>query len=203
MPRPVRNRPYADSAARKGPALVGAVALASLLGAASPAATQGVPLVDYQRSPADVGTWDAIVSIRDSRGRASTTTGVEINTIGCGGSCVLTSVRGGLTLATLDLGTRPWWDGAGTSAATGLATPFYQTGMTQVSTLSGDSPAPVNLQSFSLPLPMAPAAGVAGVPASRVSHEYPADGRRTVTFYRTDAKGREIVHIRITYTRRR
>jgi hypothetical protein len=185
------------------PALVIAVSLASLSGLASPAGAQVAPLVVYQRSLADVGTWDAIVSIHDSRGRASTTTGVEINTIGCGGSCVSTSVRGGLTLTTLDAHTRPWWDGAGTSAATSLATPFYQTGMTQVSTFSGDSPATGDLQSFSVPLPRSQAASVAGAPASRVSQDRPADGRRIVTFYRIAPDGREIVHLRITYTRRR
>ena len=42
----------------------------------------------YDVSLADVGTWDAVVTVRLRDGRFETRHGVEVNTIGCGGTCV-------------------------------------------------------------------------------------------------------------------
>jgi hypothetical protein len=43
---------------------------------------------------------------------------------------------------------------------------------------------------------------VAGVPASRISVEHPAPGRRIVTLFGTQPNGSEVMVLRITYTRR-
>ena len=42
----------------------------------------------YDVSLADVGTWDAVLTVRLRDGRFETRHGVEVNTIGCGGTCV-------------------------------------------------------------------------------------------------------------------
>jgi hypothetical protein len=42
----------------------------------------------YEVSFADVGTWDAVVTVRLRDGRFETRHAVEVNTVGCGGACV-------------------------------------------------------------------------------------------------------------------
>lgn len=180
------------------------LSLATVLAAAtSPAAAQSrSSYVEYERNMADLGAWDAVVNGRDLSGRPFTARAVEINTVGCGGACVATTVHGPLRMTPTGGTTRAWWEAGGAGPATGMATPFYQTGMMQVPTVTGEYLLePQHLETAStVPLAASP---IAGVPLSRVSFEYPGEDRRIVTLYRTDNKGRETVHARIVYTRRK
>jgi hypothetical protein len=46
----------------------------------------------YDVDLADVGTWDAVVTVRLRDGRFETRHAIEVNTIGCGGTCVETTL---------------------------------------------------------------------------------------------------------------
>jgi hypothetical protein len=63
--------------------------------APAPTAAQTLPaLPAYERTMDDLGAWDAVVIGRDPQGRRTHQRGVEINTLGCGGTCVESRVEG-------------------------------------------------------------------------------------------------------------
>jgi hypothetical protein len=68
--------------------------------AAAPSAGQEAPPMpkpgpEHEVFKMDVGTWDAIVEVTPAPGAPPMkSTGVEVNTIGCGGLCVITDFKG-------------------------------------------------------------------------------------------------------------
>ncbi len=172
------------------------------------------PFAGYERTTDDLGTWDAVVEGLDRHGRRATVRVVEINTPGCDGGCVVTEVNGVALSPPAGFRQAAWWDAGGTGPASGQATTFYQTGMTQGSIVMGEGPATLFSQTFSLPLPAAAAPTVASVPPSRVSIERQGDDKRIVTLYRRGVArpmtlfgpavdDTETAYLRITYTRRK
>ena len=141
-----------------------------------------------ERTEADLGTWDAVLVGRDWSGRIVSTRGVEINTLGCDGTCIVTKVEGALDPPASRGGQRAWWE-----SYDGVANRDDQTGRADIPYVAGE---------------MAPGAAVIPtarpepVPASRTSVEYPVEGRRVVTLYRRQPNGSEVMVLRITYTRR-
>lgn len=66
---------------------------------ASPVLAQGPPLPkpgpEHEVLKADVGTWDATVEMATAPGQpAMSSKGIETNTLGCGGLCLITDFKG-------------------------------------------------------------------------------------------------------------
>jgi hypothetical protein len=157
----------------------------------------GVPA--YERTTDDLGTWDAVVMGRDPAGRRIHLEGVEINTSGCGGTCVETRLEG-LSAIAAPRSTSAWWDS-------------YRTGGGYLSPQTGLSPMVTNPvgESFSArsqrPVPthaQAPQGQVvAGALPPRTSVSYKGKNRRTVVFYERTPSGQEEPFLHIIYTRRK
>jgi hypothetical protein len=80
--------------------LVAAMAFAAALAAAPVVSSaQGPPPPpkpgpEHEVLKMDVGTWDATVEITAPGAPAMTSKGVEVNTLGCGGRCLITDFKG-------------------------------------------------------------------------------------------------------------
>ena len=61
----------------------------------------------YDVSLADVGAWDAVVTVRLRDGRFETRDGIEVNTIGCGGTCVESVLTPALNAPGVPAASRP------------------------------------------------------------------------------------------------
>ena len=71
--------------------------LAAPLAAQTPAQAPPMPKPGPEHAPLkmDVGTWDAVVEMNAGPGTAAMTSkGVEVNTLGCGGLCLITDFKG-------------------------------------------------------------------------------------------------------------
>jgi hypothetical protein len=180
------------------------VLLAASLLAPLPAGAQspGPSYAPLELTADDLGTWDVELTARSPIGsRPRTVRGVETNTIGCDGRCIVTKVDGPLKTATASRGSSsPWWRDYDGSSPGGLA--FKQTGLQD--TVAASSEVAVD------PVPLAtrfPASRTAqmtnGSRAVRISVDYPDPDRRIVTTFSIGPDGKEIQTARIVYTRRR
>ena len=176
--------------------------------APSPLGAQTAPGAAYDVLLDDVGTWDAEIVVWDPHRRPHASRGVETNTLGCGGTCLVTTVHGNLRAATRGM------DGVrvrtGMTADRGNSTPVPGSpGYIPSDAWSPDivsAPGDV-LRAADPPRPSMSAdarirALTGPVPAARTSFAYPKAGVRVVTLYAHDPKGREIRVARIVYTRR-
>jgi hypothetical protein len=154
----------------------------------------GPPYAPIQLSEADLGTWDVELTGRTPMGARVTVRGIETNTVGCNGTCIVTRIEGELAKATQRHGgSTAWWRGYDSNHDLTLK----QTGIPEVALAPpGSGRDPVGMASAR---PVAPRAAI---PASRTSVEYQGTERRIVTVYRTDATGADVPVTRIVYTRR-
>jgi hypothetical protein len=152
-----------------------------------------------KRTEADLGTWDAVVVGRDWSGRIVSTKGVEINTLGCDGTCIRTKVQGALDPPKYRGRERAWWD---SYDGTRGWVRDVQTGRGDIPYVPGERAPGDAVITAAAAAPPKGTTVVAGIPASRTSVEYPAEGRRVVTLYRQQPNGTEEMVFRITYTRR-
>ena len=178
------------------------VAAAWLLPAA-PAAAQGSALAFHEDLLRDVGTWDAEITQWDPGGKPRTSRAVEINVLGCNGTCLVTTVKKG----TIPGGMAPLAPHRplGTASSREIPQPVQGVGsgvidrsVLQNEIAPGDMVHPI-LE------PRAPTPGtpiVAGVPPPHRSVEYPDASRRIVTLYGRDKQGNDIRFARIVYTRK-
>ena len=164
----------------------------------APASAQkgAVSLDGIARTEDDLGTWDAVLVARTPYGRVVSERGVEINSRGCDGTCIVTKLTG--VLAPRNGGGLAWWrdydaPGGAIDVRTGLAGAAYVRNETPPAEALTSTPR------GALPRDSRPAS-MAG---SRTSVEYPSDGRRIVTVYRQQPDGTEAMMLRITYTRRK
>ena len=159
----------------------------------------------------DVGTWDAEIVIWDAGRRPRASRGIEINKLGCNGTCLLTTVQG-------NLGRIPGTGGgppprtSGTAAHRELMVPVPGVGSgvpggdvtTEPITAPGEY---LRVPRDTVAGPMSPDARIraltGAIPSARTSFAYPSDGKRVVTLYGRDRKGEEIQVARIVYTRRK
>lgn len=153
-----------------------------------------------KRTEADLGTWDAVLVGRDWAGRIVSAQGVEINTLGCDGTCIVTKVEGALDPPAYRGRQRAWWESYdGVGGGRGLD---VQTGRADIPYVAGEMAPGAAVIPVRRPDPPKGTTVVAGVPASRTSVEYPAKGRRVVTLYGKQKDGTDVMVLRITYTRR-
>ena len=147
------------------------------------------------RTEADLGTWDAVLVGRSPSGRVFSERGVEINTRGCDGTCIVTKLKG--VLAPRNGGSRPWWQ-----TYDGPAGPLdRRTGLHDTASLRNEVAPGEALSIATRAMPVRPTGTNPG-PTLHTSVEYPAEGRRIVTIYRQLPDGTETMDLRITYTRR-
>lgn len=83
------------SSARLVAAFVGGLVLSTAAAAAQQPPPMPAPGPEHQVLKMDEGTWDAVVEFMPGPGMpAVTSKGVEVNTIGCGGLCLITDFKG-------------------------------------------------------------------------------------------------------------
>jgi hypothetical protein len=155
------------------------------------------PGPEHQLFKEDAGTWDAVVETFMAPGAPPMTSkGVETNTIGCSGLCLITDFKGemmpgtsfeGHGVATWDTAKKKyvgsWTDsmsqGLGVTEATWDPAKRTMTGWMEGPDMSGNQ---TRMKAVS---------------------EYKADGSRVFTMYGPAAGGQEPLVMRITYTRRK
>ena len=143
----------------------------------------------YDVSLADVGAWDAVVTVRLRDGRFETRHGIEVNTIGCGGTCVESVLT-------------PALDAPGVPAAdrTETARPraWIDADTRPLDRREGYEPrvSPDGLAASS----GWGGSGAADTP-TRTAMAYPSPDRRVLTIF-TGVAGAERLVLRVEYTRR-
>jgi hypothetical protein len=144
----------------------------------------------------DVGTWDATIELNMPGAPAMTSKLTEVNTMGCGGMCLIGDVNGevmpgvpfkGHGLTAYDASKKKYVGSWSDSMASGL----------QVSQGTYD-PATKSTTSWM----EGPDATGATVKTKAVSASIDAD-HRTMTMFVTGADGKEVQTMKITYTRRK
>jgi hypothetical protein len=145
----------------------------------------------------DEGTWDAVVEMTPAPGAPpSTSKGVEVNTIGCGGLCLISDFKG-------DLMPGMTFHGHGTTVYdpakkkyVGSWTDSMSAGLTIGE--STHDPATKKVEGTMEGRDMTGA-----VVKSRSVVEYPDADRRVMTMFMTMPDGKEMQTMRISYTRRK
>jgi hypothetical protein len=180
-----------------------ALVAAALAGAASLAAQSGgqmppipKPGPEHALLKMDVGTWDAVVEITMAPGApAEKSKGVEINTLGCGGLCLITDFKGdmmggtfeGHGVTTYDPAKKKYVGSWTDSMSTGLAL-AESTYDPAKKTWSGWMEGP----------------DMTGkVVRSRSTVEIRGENTRVFTMYSPGPDGKDMQGMRITYTRRK
>ena len=180
--------------------LAALVCTAVLAGAGSRTAARQMPTPkpgpEHEVLKADVGTWDAKVELIPAPGvQPIVSKGVETNTLGCGGLCLISDFKGemapgqafhGHGVTTWDPAKKKYVGSWTDSMSAGLAV-AESTYDASKKTAAGwmESPDPAT-----------------GKPVKmRMVSEYPSPTGRAMTAYATGPDGKEFVTMRITYTR--
>ena len=166
----------------------------SLVPAPASAQKGPVSLDGIARTEDDLGTWDAVLVGRTPFGRVVSERGVEINTRGCDGTCIVTKLKG--ALAPRNGGSRAWWqdyDSPGRQLRRSHRT--CRRRVCPQRNVAGRGPYLDATRSPTQPSGDEPA-------ASRTS-VVPSEGHRIVTVYVKQPDGSERMAARITYTRRK
>lgn len=161
---------------------------------------QGPPMPkpgpEHEVLKADVGTWDATVEVIASPGmQPMVSKGVETNTMGCGGLCLISDFKAeiapgqpfhGHGMTTWDPAKKKyvgsWTDSMSAGLGIGEST-WDPAGKKATGTMEMPEPS-------------------GGTLRSRMVVEYPSPTTRTMTSYMTGPDGKEFMNLRITYTRR-
>ena len=175
------------------------VAVLIAVGTASVEARQAPPMPkpgpEHELLKMDVGTWDAVVEfIPGPDAPPITSKGVEVNTLGCGGRCLVTEFKGdmmgstfvGHGLMTWDTAKKKYVGSWSDSMSGGLASTegtFDPAGKRFTGTMEGPD-------------------ATGNVMKTRSVVEYP-DGGRVMTAYATGPDGKEMQVMKVTYKRRK
>jgi len=178
-----------------------AVATAFTAGSAHTAAQQAPQLPkpgpEHEYLKMDTGTWDAVVEASMAPGQPPMTSkGVEVNTLGCGGLCLITDFKGELLpgtpfhghgLATWDATKKKYLGSWTDSMSQGLAN----------AESTWDPKAKKSIGTMEAP-------GMNGeVVKMRTVVEYPSPTTRVMTAYGAGPDGKEMQMLKITYTKRK
>lgn len=177
------------------------IAAGMIVGQPALAQEQGPPMPkpgpEHEVLQADEGVWDAKVEVTAAPGaQPMVSTGVETNTIGCGGLCLISDFKAemmpgvpfhGHGMTTWNPVKKKyvgsWTDSMSTGIAAGEST--------------WDAAAKKAEGTMEMPEPSG------GTLKTRMVVEYPTPDTRTMTSYMTGPDGKEFVHLRISYTRRK
>jgi hypothetical protein len=145
----------------------------------------------------DVGTWDAVVEVSPGPGmEAMKSKGVEVNTLGCGGLCLITDFKGEMMPGAA-------FHGHGTTAWD-VTKKKYRTSWTDSMSQGlsiGESTWDPAAKKMTGTMEGPDMTGQ--VMKMRSVAEYPADGSRVMTGYTAGPDGKEMQMMRITYTRQK
>lgn len=178
-------------------AIVGAAFVSILSAAASAQETPPMPKPgpEHQMFKEDAGTWDATVEMFTAPGATPTVSkGIETNTIGCGGLCLITDFKGTMMDQPFHGHGTGTWDPA-KKKYVGSWTDSMSSGLA-VSEGTWD-PATRTMTGWMEGPDMTGA-----VTKMRSTVEYKPDGSRVFTMYMPGAEGKETVSMRITYKRK-
>jgi hypothetical protein len=154
------------------------------------------PGPEHELFKMDVGTWDATVEMMPGPGaKPETSKGVEVNTIGCGGLCLISDFKGqamGSPFAGHGVST---WDPA-KKKYVGSWTDSMSQGL-----MIGESSWDPASKTFTGSMEGPDMTGK--IVKSKVVGEYPKPDSRVFTMYGPGPDGKEMQMMRITYTRRK
>jgi len=161
---------------------------------------QGPPIPkpgpEHELLKMDVGTWDAKVEVIPAPGmEAMMSKGVETNTMGCGGLCLINDFKG-------EFAPGQAFHGHGMSAWDPVKKKYVGSWTDSMSTgiAMGESTWDASTKKFTGTMEMPDLSG--GTMKSRMVVEYPTSTTRTMTSYMAGPDGKEFVNLRITYTKR-
>jgi len=144
----------------------------------------------------DEGTWDAVVEFTAAPGAPPMTSkGVEVNTVGCGGLCVITDFKGEAMGAPFHGHGLTVWD-ARKKKYVGSWTDSMSQGLA-IAEMTWE-PAAKRLSGWMEGPDM-----TGNVVKTRSVAEHRPDGTRVMTAYAPGPDGKEVQVMRITYTRRK
>lgn len=153
------------------------------------------PGPEHELFKMDVGTWDAVVEMSEPGAKPATAKGVEVNTIGCGGLCLISDFKGELMpgvqfhghgMATWDPVKKVYAGSWTDSMSQGVAVTegsWDPAGKKFTGTMEGRDT-------------------TGRLVKSRSVSEYRPDGTRVLTMYVPGPDGKEVQIMRISYTRR-
>jgi hypothetical protein len=154
------------------------------------------PGPEHKMLAMDVGTWDAVVEFTPGPGAPPMTSkGVEVNTLGCGGLCLITDFKGDLMPGTAfhGHGTTTW--DPGKKKYVGSWTDSMSTGLSHTEVTY--DPATKKFTGWMEGPDM-----TGQVSKTKSVVEYPSPETRVMTAYAAGPDGKEMQVLKITYKKR-
>lgn len=172
------------------------LAVVALVVAQQPQSFTPKPTAEHKLLTADAGTWDAVVEFHAEPGKPPMKSkGVEVNTIGCGGLCLITSFKG-------DMAGAPF-EGAGVTTYDPKKKKYVGTWTDSMSTgLSiGESTYDAAKKTWTGTMEGPDMSG--NIMKARSTTVHTAASTRVFTLYGPGPDGKEGEMMKITYTRRK
>ena len=169
------------------------VAVVALFAAQQPPVPK--PGAEHKLLTQDAGTWDAIVESAEPGKPPTKSKGVEVNTIGCGGLCLLTSFKGDMGGMTFEGSGVTTWDPK-KKKYVGSWTDSMSTGLS-----IGESTYDAAKKTWNGTMEGPDMSG--NVMKARTTTVHSAAGTRVFTIYGPGPDGKEAQMMKITYTRRK
>jgi hypothetical protein len=145
----------------------------------------------------DEGVWDATIELTPGPGAPPmTSTGVETNTLGCGGLCLITDFKG-------DLMPGMAFHGHGITAWDSTAKNYVGTWTDSMSGGLASMTGTYDAAAKTMTTTMEGRDASGAMVKSRSVSEYAAPDKRVMTMYATGPDGKEMQTMRVTYTRRK
>ena len=176
---------------------------ACLLPAAASAQSPGPSYAPMELTADDLGTWDVELTGRGPHGRLITVRGVETNTVGCDGRCIVTKAGGDLKAAVSRSGSSgpAWWREYDRPAGADVA--HAQTGLRETPVASSSEVGVDPVGPPTQPRASRTIQRTNGSLPARISVEYPDPDRRIVTTFGIGPDGQQMQLGRVVYTRRK
>ena len=153
------------------------------------------PGAEHKLLAQDAGTWDAVVEMAEPGKPPTTSKGVEVNTVGCGGLCLITSFKGDMGGMTFEGSGVTTWDPK-KKKYVGSWTDSMSTGLSV-----GESTYDAAKKTWNGTMEGPDMSG--NVMKARTTTVHSAAGTRVFTIYGPGPDGKEAQMMKITYTRRK
>ncbi len=177
-------------------------AIGIALGIATRASAQGMPPLpkpgpEHAVLKMDEGTWDAVVEVFPGPGAPPMTSkGVEVDTMGCGGLCLITDFKGELMPGSV-------FEGHGTTAYDPVEKKYIGSWTDSMSAGLATSEASYDAATKKTTSTMTARDMTGTMTKSRSVSETKDPDHRVMTMFATMPDGTEMQTMRITYTRRK
>ena len=169
------------------------VAVVALFAAQQPPAPK--PGAEHKLLTQDAGTWDAVVEMAEPGKPPTTSKGVEVNTVGCGGLCLITNFKGDMGGMTFEGSGVTTWDPK-KKKYVGSWTDSMSTGLS-----IGESTYDTAKKTFTGWMEGPDMTG--NIMKARSVNQHTAANTRVFTLYGPGPDGKEMQMMKITYTRRK